>query len=211
DQLFDLQPGGVDAQVVVGPVAPFDGGEHPVVAGAASVHLPDLLFQGFGAGGAGLLVALAAGQLVLHAGVDEQLEGVLLRQDDVGGPPHDDAVGGCRDLAEDLPLLHQDVHLLLVQAGAGDGPAKVEGDIGKDPVFHRPGDVALVQVHVLGDAGLDLAVVVGAVQGVGQPCAGLPPAAAKLAADGDDAVHNDASFGVKRRRDGAGRPGSGAG
>ena len=73
------------------------------------------------------------------------------------------------------------------------------------------GDKVLVQVHVLGDAGLDLAVVVGAVQGVGQPFANLPPAAAKLAADGDDAVHDHASFGLTGRRGGAGRPGSGAG
>ena len=99
-----------------------------MVLGPAGVHLPDLLFQGFGAVQvAGLLVAPAAGQLVVHAGIDEQLEGSKVLEDDVRRPAHDDAVGGCGDLAQHPALFHQDVHLLFVQIGAGDGPAKVEG------------------------------------------------------------------------------------
>lgn len=76
DEGLDFEAGGVEAEVIVGAVAPAGAGEHPVVLGAAGVHLLDLTLKLFGGGGgAGLLVVLAAGQLVGHVGADEELEG----------------------------------------------------------------------------------------------------------------------------------------
>ena len=163
-------------------------------AGAVdALHLAKHLAVGelLALGGAGA----AAGQLGGLLGIDEELEGVLLLQQGVGGPADKDAVPFFGQFPDQPGLERENVH-------RGVGHRRDLGKaLGKMDRVARAGRAVLelvvqeVRVHagLFGEGGDDLAVIVVIAQFVGQAFSQFPSAAAELTAHGDDVSHDVSS------------------
>ena len=197
DGALDAVAGGVDAHIVVDHVAPLPAGEKFIVVAVAAVHLLQKFPGGF-------FVHL----VLLHQPLHPQLEGgvdvdahmgdLVVGQDHVGAPPHDDEV---------LPLGHFTQQGALVEKdGLGFWEAVIAVELphplAQAPVLLHPHGV-LIQVLRVGEAGVvphvvllglqalqhlgeDLGVVVVDLQRVRQGEADVRAGAAVGAADADD-------------------------
>ena len=159
-----------------------------MVPGPVLVHLPELPLQLSESETLVVGAALPAPpEPGLQIGVDEQLQGAVLRQDQVRVAAHNDAVPVGGQGPEDAALLLKQLPGVMGHGGEiGKGAADGQWDAAKVALLQRILHIALVQCIPPGNGGDDLAVVVGPAQAVGQPLAQLPAAAAELPADGND-------------------------
>ena len=183
----------VDAQVVVGLVAPLLAGVELVVVCASLVDMVDALDELLIAEGcSGLvvcaLVFAAAGNFCGHVGVHEQPEGFFFGEDVVCTSSDDDAVGFGGDFPDDGVLFLLDV-LVVVGDDRPEGSACVDGEGDNRLLFGDVLNIFLGEGCTFGDLGDDFAVIVSEAEKFGQAAAKFASAGAELAADSNNLVH----------------------
>ena len=139
--------------------------------------------------------ALAALNLGILVRVDENVQGLVVPQDHVGGAAYDNAVTLLGKVLHDLPLGHSHPDGLVHDLeGLHTEPVTDGQRIGRlDALFRHMGHIILVESVLLGDHLDDLMVIAGNAQRARQTLAQLAATRAKFTADSDDTVHNTTS------------------
>ena len=156
----------------------------------------DLLHKGLDLPGRQMLTlrgtALATLDLGVLIRIDKDVQRVVVREDNIGGPAHDDAVALLGEVLDDLALGHCHADGLLHDLEGLHAKAVPDGQRigGFDALFAHVGHIVLVEAVFLGDHLDDLVVGARNAQGLGQTLAQLTAAGAKLTADGNDPAHS---------------------
>ena len=166
--------------------APLAVGVHLAVLRAAAVNLAHAALN---VAAGELLVRGSAAQAALNlrllVGVDKEVQGVVVLQNDVGAAAHDHAVTLLGEVLDDLALGCGDADGLIHQLDRRHGEAVADGHgvSGLNALFADVSDIALIKAVLLGDHLDDLVIIAGDAQLVGQTLAQLSAAAAEFAAD----------------------------
>jgi len=136
--------------------------------------------------------ALAALDLGVLIRIDKDVQRVVVLEDNIGGPAHDDAVALLGEVLDDLALGHCHADGLLHDLEGLHAKAVPDGQRigGFDALFAHVGHIVLVEAVFLGDHFDDLVVVARNAQGLGQTLAQLTAAGTELTADGNDSAHS---------------------